>query len=127
MKKIVTNIAATTGITLVVLAIVALCYNATVIFISSVFQALFLNVLIYIGLYVLEHFEYRYAVLETGVKLLYVIALVLAIGRMFGWYEYMSGGVLVLMTVIIFAACIGLDMIRLADEVKEINSLLEQG
>ena len=127
MKKMVINIAATTGITLVVLAVVALCYNATLICISSVFQALFLNVLIYIGLYVLEHFEYLYPVLETGIKLLYVMALVLVIGSMFGWYEYISAAVLCLMTAIIFSVCVCLDMIRLMDEVKEINSLLKQG
>ncbi len=127
MKKMVINIAATTGITLVVLSVVALCYNATLICISSVFQALFLNILIYIGLYVLEHFEYRYPVLETGSKLLYVMALVLVIGSMFGWYEYISAAVLCLMTAIIFSVCVCLDMIRLMDEVKEINSLLKQG
>ena len=127
MKKKVINIAATTGITLVVLSVVALCYNATLICISSVFQALFLNILIYIGLYVLEHFEYRYPVLETGSKLLYVMALVLVIGSMFGWYEYISATVLCLMTAIIFSVCVCLDMVRLMDEVKEINSLLNQG
>ena len=127
MKKMLTNIAATTGITLVVLSVVALCYNATLICISAVFQSLFLNILIYIGLYVLEHFEYRYPVLETGSKLLYVMALVLVIGRMFGWYEYISVAVLSLMTVIIFSVCVCLDMVRLMDEVKEINSLLKQG
>ena len=127
MKKMVINIAATTGITLVVLSVVALCYNATLICISSVFQALFLNILIYIGLYVLEHFEYRYPVLETGSKLLYVMALVLVIGRMFGWYEYISAAVLCLMTAIIFSVCVCLDMVRLMDEVKEINGLLKQG
>lgn len=127
MKKMVINIAATTGITLVVLSVVALCYNATLICISSVFQALFLNILIYIGLYVLEHFEYRYPVLETGSKLLYVMALVLVIGRMFGWYEYISVAVLCLMTIIIFSVCMCLDMVRLLDEVKEINGLLKQG
>ena len=127
MKKMVINIAATIGITLVVLSVVALCYNATLICISSVFQALFLNILIYIGLYVLEHFEYRYPVLETGSKLLYVMALVLVIGRMFGWYEYISAAVLCLMTAIIFSVCVCLDMVRLMDEVKEINGLLKQG
>ena len=44
MKRMILNIMATMGITLVVLSIVALCYDATVICINTVFQSLLLNV-----------------------------------------------------------------------------------
>lgn len=125
MKKIILNILATTGITLVVLAIVGLCYNATVLFISAVFQALLLNVAIYIGIYILDYFEYRYPLVETGLKLLYVLVLVLTCGRVFHWYGNMSVGTLITMTVIIFALCVGLDIVSLRSEVKDINGLLE--
>jgi len=124
MKKMILNIMATTGITLVVLALVATCYSATVIFISAVFQALFLNVAIYIGLYIMERFEYKYPIVETGLKLIYVLALVLASGWIFGWYANMSVAVLVLMTIVIFGVCVFLDTIRLIDEVKDINGLI---
>lgn len=124
MKKMILNIMATTGITLVVLALVATCYSATVIFISAVFQALFLNVAIYIGLYIMERFEYKYPIVETGLKLIYVLALVLASGWLFGWYGNMSVAVLVLMTIVIFGVCVFLDTIRLIDEVKDINGLI---
>ncbi len=124
MKKMVLNIMATTGITLVMLALVALCYGGTVLFISAVFQALGLNVVIYAGIYLLNRFEYRYPVLETGLKLVYVLTLVLACGWIFGWYENLSGAVLTLMTVIIFGICMFLDTLSLREEVKEINGLL---
>lgn len=125
MKKIVLNIMAMTGITLTILALVALCYDATVIFISAIFQALLLNVIIYIGLYILKRFEYRYPIVETFVKLAYVLILVLASGWFFGWYENMSAVVLGLMTLVIFVICVVLDAISLIDEVKDINGLLE--
>ena len=125
MKKLILNIMATTGITLVVLAIVGLCYEATVLFISAVFQALLLNVAIYIGLYILDYFEYRYPIVETGLKLLYVLVLVLIWGRMFQWYGNMSVGTLLTMTVIIFSLCVGLDTISLRNQVKDINGLLK--
>lgn len=124
MKKMLLNIMATTGITLVVLAIVGLCYDATVIFISAVFQALFLNVAIYMGIYIMDHFEYKYPIVETGLKLVYVLTLVLACGCFFGWYANMSVVVLVLMTIVIFGVCVFLDTIRLIDEVKDINGLI---
>lgn len=125
MKKLILNIMATTGITLVVLAIVGLCYEATVLFISAVFQALLLNVAIYIGIYILEYFEYRYPIVETGLKLLYVLVLVLIWGRMFQWYGNMSVGTLLTMTVIIFSLCVGLDTISLRNQVKDINGFLK--
>lgn len=125
MKKMILNIMATTGITLVVLAIVGLCYDATVIFISAVFQALFLNIAIYIGLYIMEHFEYKYPIVETGLKLVYVFTLVLASGRIFGWYANMSVVVLWMMTIVIFGICVFLDTVSLIDEVKDINGLIE--
>lgn len=126
MKRMILNIMATTGITLVVLSIVALCYDATVIFINTVFQSFLLNVLIYIGIYILNHFEYRYPILETGLKLLYVLALALVCGWFFGWYVNLSMAVLIIMTVVIFVVCACLDTFSLMDEVKAINVLLEK-
>lgn len=125
MKKMILNIMATTGITLVMLALVATCYGATVIFISAVFQALLLNTVIYVGIYILNRLEYRYPILETILKLIYVLALVLTSGWIFGWYANMSAAVLVLMTIIIFGVCICLDTMSLIDEVKAINVLIE--
>lgn len=126
MKKMILNIMATTGITLVVLALVATCYGATVIFISAVFQALFLNVAIYLGFYIMDRFEYKYPIVETGIKLIYVLALVLASGWLWGWYENMSVAVLALMTIVIFCVCVFLDTVSLIDEVKGINGLIAQ-
>lgn len=126
MKKMILNIMATTGITLVILALVATYYGGTVIFISTVFQALILNVAIYAGIYLLNRFEYRYPIIETGLKLIYVIALVLTCGWIFDWYNNLSGFVLVLMTVVIFGVCVCLDTISMIDEVKAINGLIEE-
>lgn len=125
MKKFILNIMATTGITLVVLAIIATCYGATVLFISAVFQAFVLNIAIYTGIYIINRFEYRYPILETIVKLIYVLALVLISGWIFGWYDNMSGVVLVSMTMVIFGVCLCLDTMSMIDEVKEINVLIE--
>ena len=125
MKKMILNIMATTGSTLVVLAIVGLCYDATVIFIIDVFQALVLNIAIYAGLFLLNRFEFRYPILETGLKLIYVLVLVLTSGWIFGWYNNMSGLVLVLMTIVICGVCVCLDTMSLIDEVKAINVLIK--
>ncbi len=124
MKKMILNILATTGLALVVLSLVATLYDGTLICIETVFQVLGLNVVIYIGLHVMDLAEYRYAILETGLKLAYIILLVLAGGYVFRWYQNLPGVVLILMTIAIFVVCVGLDAISFLSEVKSINGLI---
>ena len=126
MRKIMLNIMATTGITLVVLAMVAVCYGGTLICISTVFQALLLNIVIYVGIYILDYFEYRYSILDTGIKLIYVIAAALFSGLLFDWYANLPLVMLIVMTVVIFGVCLCLDMLSIRDEVKTINRLLTE-
>ena len=125
MKKILLNIMATTGISLVALSLVATLYNGSLICIDTIFQVLGLNVVIYIGLHFMEFIEYRYAILETGLKLIYIILLVLISGFLWGWYSNLPVVVLVIMTIAIFIVCVCLDVIGLISEVKSINFLLE--
>lgn len=125
MKKFILNILATTGISLVVLALVASLYDGTLICIDTIFQVLGLNVVVYSGLHFMDYFEYRYPLLETSLKLLYAIILVLVSGWIWGWYSNLSGPVLVLMTIGIFVVCVCLDTISLLSEVKIINGMIE--
>lgn len=126
MKKLISNILATTGIVLLVLAVVALCYGGTAIFINTVFQILAVNTVVYLGLHLIGLWELSYPILETVVKLLYILGIVLLTGRLLGWYEFVSVAVLGLMTVIVMIVCVCLDMLSLRTEVKEINELLEE-
>lgn len=125
MKKMILNIMATTGISLVSLSLVASLYDGSLICIDTIFQVLGLNVVIYIGLYFMEFIEYHYAILETGLKLVYIIILVLISGLLFGWYNNLSGAVLVFMTIGVFIVCVCLDAISLISEVKFINILID--
>lgn len=126
MKKTIVNIMATTGIALVVLAVIALFYGGSLICISTVFEVLGINIIIYLGIHVVNRFEFRYPILETGIKLAYILTLVLIGGWIFGWYNNLSGLVLTLMTVIVFSLCMALDTMSMLDEVKSINDLLEK-
>ena len=126
MKKLISNILATTGIVLLVLAVVALCYGETAIFINTIFQILAVNTVVYLGLYLIGVLELRYPILETGVKLVFIFGIVLLTGWLLGWYEFVSVAVLGIMTVIVMIVCVCLDMLSLRTEVKEINELLEE-
>ena len=73
----------------------------------------------------MDYMEYRYPILETGLKLLYVMILVLLGGWIWGWYSNLPGVVLILMTIGIFVVCVCLDTVSLLSEVKSINILIE--
>ena len=126
MKRVIMNILTTTGIVLVILAIIALCYGGTVVCISTIFQALFLNILIYIGFVFIDKKECSYSIIETGIKLLYVIILALFFGNIFGWYSSIPIGILLIMTIIVFFVCILLDVIHVKNEVKYINEIIKE-
>ena len=125
MRKNILNIFAMTGITLVVLSLVALCYNATFLCLDTVFQALGVNALIYFGISLISKLDFSYFLLETGIKLIYSIGLILVFGMIFGWYESLSVTVLTIMSLAILFICALLDTISINGEIKEINQLIQ--
>ncbi len=124
MKKTVINIFAMTGITLVALSLIAYFYNATFLCLNTVFQALGVNILIYAGIKLINKFEINLSIIETGLKIIYAVILVLIFGNLFAWYESLSFPVLIVFTVFILIVCELLDMLSLKNKVKEINDLI---
>lgn len=124
MKKTVINIFAMTGITLVTLSLIALLYNASFLCLNTVFQALGVNVLIYAGNIFISRIEINLSLIETGLKIIYSIILVLIFGSIFAWYDSLPIPVLVGFTIFILIVCELLDMLSLRNKVKEINDLI---
>ena len=124
MKKTIINIFAMTGITLVGLSLIAFCYNATFLCLNTVFQALGVNILIYAGITLINKIEISLSLVETGIKLIYSVILVIIFGYMFTWYESLSTPVLIVFTAFILIVCELLDMLSLKNKVKEINNLI---
>lgn len=124
MKKAILNIFAMTGMTLTVLSLVALCYQASFLCLDTVFQALGLNAVIYAGISLLNSIEFRYYLAEIALKLLYSISLVLISGIIFGWYSSLSTPVLCFMVLVMLVLCGYLDMLSIKNEIREINDLI---
>lgn len=124
MKKAILNIFAMTGMTLTVLSLVALCYQASFLCLDTVFQALGLNAVIYAGISLLNSIEFRYYLAEIALKLLYSISLVLISGIIFGWYSSLSTPVLCFIVLVMLVLCGYLDMLSIKNEVREINALI---
>lgn len=126
MKKTAVNILCSTGITLIVLAVVATMFGAQFLLINSVFQCLIANIIIYIGLRCTQRFESSYAALEYALDIGYTIAVVLISGAAFNWYTSTPVFILIIMSVTIYLICILLSVIQMRQDIEEINELLKK-
>lgn len=126
MKKLAADILCSTGITLLLLACFATMYGAKFLFVSGVFQSFAANILVHSGLLLLHKIESKYVVLEIMLDIGYTIAVVLTCGTVFDWYSSTPIGVLVVMTILIYFCGVLLSVIRIRQDIKEINKLLHK-
>lgn len=126
MKKISVNILCSTGLTLILLAIVGIVFNARFLCIESVFQAFLANVIIHIGLLFTRKFECSYAVFEFALDVGYITSVVLIFGALFDWYASVPIWALVIITAAAYFISVLLSLVRTRGEVNEINELLKR-
>lgn len=126
MKKMIINIMATTGITLVVLALIGTLYGAKFLLISSVFQSLGANIVMYLGFILTGKFESKYPILEAILDISYIIVVLIIFGAVFNWYRSTPIWVLIIMAVLIYSFGCLISISRMREEVKDINELLQK-
>lgn len=126
MKKAVLNIMASTGITLLVLSIIATIYGGKVIFITSIFEIAFLSTLMHLGFIVTHKFDSQYPVLEIMLDLSYAMVIALISGAVFHWYRSTPIWILIIMVFIIYLVGYLIDIYRTKKEIRIINELLQQ-
>ncbi len=125
MKKAAVNIMATTGMTMIILALIATLYGAKFLCITSVFQSLAANIVIHAGLFLTHKFESNYIFVEMLLDISYCIGMLLVFGLIFDWYVNVPVGVLASMAVIIYLLDCSVGIFRAREEVKVINKLLQ--
>lgn len=126
MKKMAANILCSTGITLIVLAALGTMYGAHYLFIKSVFQSFFANIIIHAGLRLTHRFESGYAALEYMLDIGYTIAVVILCGAVFDWYTSTPVWLLIIMSVVIYLAAVSLSIFRMKKDIEEINELVKR-
>lgn len=122
MRLQIKNCLATTGLSLVLLAIVATLYNAHLLCIESIYQVFASNVVIHIGLVLMNRFESKYYLLEILIEIGYILLVLAIFGSLFNWYSSTPIGVLILMGIIIYIIGSFIDIFRIRSDVKFINS-----
>lgn len=126
MRRTIINIMTTTGITLVMLAVIGTVSSANFICISSIFQAFAANVVIHLGYFVTKKFESEYVILENALDIGYAIIVLISFGFIFHWFTSTPIWMLIIMFIIIYIVGLFLNIFRIREEIDTINSLLQR-
>ena len=90
MKKNIVNILATTGISLLLLSVVALFFHASCIYLETVFQAFCINIITHLGIMIIQKIELRNIFTEMVLEILFIVGELLVFGRLFHWFTSLS-------------------------------------
>lgn len=126
MKNLIKNILATTGLTLITLAIIATIYRAELLCISSVYQSLLVNILIHLGLLLVQKMESTYYFIEILCQVSYVLLILIPAGYLFDWYGSAPLWVIVIMGIVVYAFSCFVNIFRVNNNVAMINKQLKQ-
>lgn len=126
MKKYAVNALATTGLSLLLLSVIALMFHAKFLGISAVFETFAANVFIHIGRFFTHKIEFKYAVAEPILDVIFIIVVLIICGAVFSWFASTPIWALVVMAVVIYLLSIALNLFRMQQEANEINALLRK-
>jgi hypothetical protein len=126
MRRTILNITSTTGVTLIMLALIGTLSGAKFIFISSVFESLVANIVIHLGYFLTRKFESEYVVLEAALDIGYTIIVLVIFGFIFHWFTSTPLWMLVIMSIVIYIAGLLLSAFRIREEIYTINRLLKK-
>ena len=125
MKKNTVNILATTGISLLLLSVVALSFHASCIYLRTVFETFYINITTHIGIMCIKKIELRNIFSEIILEIAFIVFEVLIFGRLFHWFASLSFLLLVCMGVVIYIISLFLNLLQMKQEAKELNLLIK--
>ena len=125
MKKLIVNCLATTGLTLITLAVIASLYQAKFLCINSIYQCFIVNIIMHVGLILLQKFESNYFVIELTIEIGYVLGLLIVSGFFFKWYSSIPVWVLILMGIMVYLLSCFLNIMKINDDTVFINKQLK--
>lgn len=126
MKKFVINILATTGLSLILLSVIALFYQAEYLCLQTVFQVFGANTVLHFGFLLLRKLEMKQLLIETFSGIAMIIILLIVCGFLFDWFSSTPVWVLIPMGFIIYIVSVVLDLISMRQDAREINMLIRK-
>lgn len=126
MKKYIVNIFATTGISILLLSMIALFFHAKYICLQTTFQVLGINIIVHFGLIFLSKLEVKHTIIEIALDIALITIMLLLFGSIFHWFTSTPIWILVIMGFIIYLVSILLNLLCMKQEAKEINALIKK-
>lgn len=126
MKKFFVNVFATTGISIIILAIIALLFQGKYICVETLFQVSGANLVVHIGLIVLRRLELKYAIIEMFLHIALLIITLVVFGSVFSWFNSTPIWVLVIMGFAIYIISAVLNLFCMKQEAQELNALIKK-
>ena len=124
MRKAVTNFFATTGISLILLSLFALYFQAHWLLLVTIFQVFLVNILIHLALLTRQKWEFQQELVGSLLDLVIIEGIIYSLSFPFHWNA--SLWVLLSIGLIIYLISRLLDLFYLGQEEQEINSLIKK-
>lgn len=124
MRKAVTNFFATTGISLILLSLFALYFQAHWLLLVTIFQVFLVNILIHLALLTRQKWEFQQELVGSLLDLVIIEGIIYILSFPFHWNA--SLWVLLSIGLIIYLISRLLDLFYLGQEAQEINSLIKK-
>lgn len=126
MKKFVINVLATTGLSLILLSVIALFYQAEYLCLQTIFQVFAANTVLHFGFLLLHKLEMNRLLVETFSGIAMIIILLIVCGFLFDWFSSTPVWVLISMGFVIYIVSVVLDLINMRQDAREINMLIRK-
>lgn len=126
MKKFAINVLTTTGLSLVLLSVIALCFQAECIFVQTVFQILGANIVFHSGFLLISKLEMKWPFAELFLNIAMIIILLLVFGSLFDWFSSTPVWILILMGLVIYIISAVLQLFSMRQDAQEINTLIRE-
>lgn len=124
MKSKITLCLATTGLALIFLTLVASLYHGHFLCLSTVYEIFLSNIIIHLGLTLLEHFESPYYLVEILIEVGYILVILILFGFTFNWFSSIPIGVLILIGIATYIIGCFIDIFRTTSTLSMINKQL---
>jgi len=126
LKKTIMNIMFTTGVALILLAVIAVINGGKAIYVETFFQILGANIVIHLGFIITKKIECTYAILEYLLDISYTIAVLVVFGIIFNWHTSMPVWYLFIIAVVVYAFGVFINIARTKKDADELNKLLQK-
>ena len=126
MKKMTIYIIFTTGASLIILAGFFIIFDIKTIDVSTVFQALTVNIIINYGITFMHKAKMRNIILEYLLDVTYIIIVLILFRVIFKWYPSVPIWVLIVMAIAIYILVEVTSIAKIKKDTEEINELLQK-